>query len=109
MTEAEQFAAVDAFEGETMIVFSDRALADRFMLHQAAKRLHGLVALVEDTRECTGLCVMWRDPVPLAKLSERLANCRWLLEETLAGRSPWPESGQVQSFGKVGGQKGKSE
>ena len=98
MTEAEQFAKIDAYEGNTMVVFSDRAVADRYIVHRAYAQDQfgkGLIALVEDTREKTGLCVLWRDPIPADKLDERLANCRWLLEEVLAGRRPGPVAGEV--------------
>lgn len=97
MTEAQQFAAADALLGNTMIVFSDRAIADRYIVHRSC------IAMVEDTRERSGLCVIFRDPVPPEQLAERIGNCRWLLEETLSGRSPWPNSGTVEFLGKVGG------
>ena len=97
MTEAEQFAACDASKGNTMIVFSDKALAMRYMLyrHQAHGQI-GLIAMAEDTRTGSGLVVIWRDRVPPEKLQERIGNCLWLLEETLAGRHPWPVAGTVQ-------------
>jgi hypothetical protein len=96
MTEAEQFAICDAYEGNTMIVFSDKAIAMRYAVHRYATHQQiGLMAGVEDTREGTGLYVMWRDRIPPHELDERLANCRWLLEMTLAGGYPRPEPGKV--------------
>ena len=103
MNEAEQFAACDAYIGETMIVFSDRAIAERYQVHRFQLGDRGVVAMAEDTRQRTGLVVVWRDPVPPERLSERIGNCLWLLEETLAGRSPWPRAGEVTPLGKVGG------
>ncbi|MFM9963108.1 MAG: hypothetical protein ACKV2Q_18020 [Planctomycetaceae bacterium] len=108
MTESEQFAAADALLGNTMIVFSDRAIADRYIVHRSCLGQRGIFALVEDTRERTGLCVVWRAPIPKEQFLERLANYRWLLEETLAGRSPWPNSGFFDYLGNVGGQNGSN-
>ena len=96
MTEQEQFASVDAVEGNTMVTFSDKSLAMRYVAHrQATHGAVGLIALCEDTRTKTGLCVLWRDPVKASEFEERLANCRWLLEETLAGRAWWPQPGEA--------------
>lgn len=104
ITEAEQFAECDAVVGDTMLVLSDVEIAQRYLVHRWRLGVQrGIFALVEDTRERTGLCVLWRDPVPLEQLVERTRNCRWLLEETLAGRSPWPQAGEVNHLGKVGG------
>jgi hypothetical protein len=98
MTEAEQFEMCDANDGNTMIVFSDRAIAMRYALHRAEKYGQiGIMAGVEDTKHGTGLYVMWRDRVPPEELLERLANCRWLLDRTLAGKSPRPQAGEVWS------------
>jgi hypothetical protein len=95
MTEAEQFAKCDAYQGNTMLVFSDRAIAARYVAHRAAQGHVGVIAQVEDTRGGTGLVVLWRDPVEPGRLEERMRNCLWLLEETLAGRSAWPQPGEV--------------
>lgn len=94
-SEAEQFAAIDGYRGNTMLVFSSRAIADRYAAHRAAQGHTGMIVAVEDTRCGTGLCVMWRDQIEPSRLDERLANCHWLLEETLALRSSWPVTGQV--------------
>jgi len=99
MTEAEQFAAIDAYDGNTMVVFSDLAIAMRYANHRY--RVHGqtgLIAGCEDTRKGTGLYVMWRDRIQPDKLGERIANCRWLLEEVLAGRYPRPVAGKVSEL-----------
>jgi hypothetical protein len=104
MTEADQFALLDARDGNTMIAFAEKSMAMRYALHRHTQHGQiGLMAGCEDTRERTGLFVMWRDRVPGDKLFERLENCRWLLEEILAGRQPWPEPGTVTDLGKVGG------
>lgn len=104
MTEQEQFAQADAYEGNTMIVFSDEKIALRYALHRLESGLcdPGVMAKVDDTRTGSGLCVIWRDPVEPEKLAERLANCRWLLEEVLAGRRPRPVPGQVNELWKGG-------
>ncbi|MBY0559890.1 hypothetical protein [Hyphomicrobium sp.] len=100
MTEEEQFAACDAYEGNTMIAFSSKDLAMRYVLHRKRQmpELHGLIACREDTRTNTGLCVIWRDPVKAEELPERMANCLWLLEEILAGRKAWPVPGKVEEL-----------
>lgn len=99
MTEAEQFALCDAYEGNTMIVFSNKALAMRYAQHRLETfDQTGLMAGCEDTREGTGLFVCWRDPVPPEDLEERIGNCLWLLEEVLAGRYPRPIPGRVQEL-----------
>jgi|SRR5215475_9936001 len=97
MTEAEQFAAIDAYEGNTMIAFSDKAIAMRYVLSRYSRHGPevGIIAACEDTREGTGLYVMWRDPIKGAELEERTANCRWLLEMILAGAYPRPSPGEV--------------
>jgi len=96
MTEDEIFDAADAYEGTTMITFPDKAAALRYCLHRQKKfGVIGTVVGVEDTREGTGLFVLWRDPVPPDKMVERLANCRWLLEATLAGEYPMPVAGEI--------------
>lgn len=99
MTEQEQFEAADAMEGDTMIAFSSKDLALRYVAHRKRKypALHGLIACREDTRTGTGLCVIWRDPVEPGKLAERMSNCLWLLEEILAGRKAWPVPGEVNA------------
>lgn len=97
MTEAEQFAMCDAAKGNTMLVFATEEIAQRYAAHRAEQGATGVMAMCTDTRTGSGLAVMWRDPVPADKLSERLANCRWLLEEALAGRFPWPVPGEVQA------------
>jgi hypothetical protein len=97
MTEAEQFALIDSYRGNTMIVFSDKAVAMRYVLSRYTRHgpESGLIAACEDTREGTGLYVMWRDPIGGDELEKRIANCRWLLEMTLAGGYPRPEAGEV--------------
>jgi hypothetical protein len=107
MTEAEQFAMCDAYEGNTMIVFSDKPMAMRYALHRHETRgQKGIMVGVEDTRTGTGLYVMWRDRIPPDKVWERLANCRWLLERTLAGEHPKPQDGKVSELW-VGGWPGE--
>jgi hypothetical protein len=98
LTEAEQFAAIDAYVGNTMVVFSDRAIAARYVAHRAAAGVTGVIAQAEDTRCGTGLVVQWRDPVKPGELETRIGNCLWLLEETLAGRSPRPEPGEIHEL-----------
>ena len=94
--EVDLFKQADAVEGETMIVFDSKPLALRYVLHRKTVfGESGLIPLVEDTRTGTGLCVIWRSPVAPAMMAERLANCRWMLEEVLAGRQPRPAAGQV--------------
>ena len=102
MTEAEQFAICDAADGNTMLVFSDKHLAARYAIHRAKQGYYGLVAQCHDIREGTGICVMWRDPIPASELEERIANCRWLLEEVLAGRYPKPVPGEVNDLWRGG-------
>lgn len=97
--ELELFAKADAYEGSTMIVFSDKGIAMRYGEHRHST--HGQVGLIagcEDTRDGTGLFVMWRDRVPPEKLEERIANCRWLLEEVLAGRYARPVPGEANEL-----------
>lgn len=98
MTEAEQFAACDACEGNTMLVFSDAAIAHRYVDHRARLGASGVICMVTDTRSNSGICVLWRDPIEYRQLDERLANCRWLLEEVLSGRQPRPVAGQVNTL-----------
>jgi len=97
MTEEEQFAQCDAREGNTMLVFSDKAIAMRYLDHRVRQYGDdGYRVLVEDTRTKSGLCVLWRDRVvDLKDLDKKFANCRWLLEEVLAGRQPRPVPGEV--------------
>ena len=91
MTEQEMFAAVDAVEGNVMVTCASHDLAMRYLVHRQRMRpASGLIAMCEDTRTETGICIMWRDPVKPAELNERVANCLWLLEETLAGRARRP-------------------
>lgn len=94
-SEAEQFAAIDAAVGNTMLVFADEGVCFRYKLHLAARGAIGLRAECRDTRTGSGLVVMWRDRVPPEDLHTRLANCRWLLEEVLAGRQPRPVAGEL--------------
>ena len=78
----------ESMQGGTLIVFSDKPLAEGYILHRmrtGPPSPHCLVVLVEDTRAESGLCVVWRDPIPFGELAERQANCRWMLERTLAG------------------------
>jgi hypothetical protein len=97
MTEAEQFAMADAMEGNTMIVFSSKAVAMRYIQHRYKEpHISGVLVGREDTREGTGLFVLWRDPVAPHEIETRMENCLWLLEETLAGRSPMPKAGDVE-------------
>ncbi len=96
------FAEIDAKLGNTMVVFDSRALANRYVAHRATLGEHGIVVLAEDTRTRSGLCVLWRDPIPPADVDVRLGNCLWLLEETLAGRTPRPQPGRVVDL-KEGG------
>jgi len=98
MTEQEQFDAIDAYEGNTMIAFSGKAIAMRYVAHRSARGMKGVVVICEDTRTQSGLCVMWRDPVEPDKLAKREANCRWLLEEILAGRQPGPVAGELNEL-----------
>mgnify|MGYP003384625773 CR=1 FL=1 len=100
MTEAEQFAACDACEGNTMLVFSDAEIAHRYVEHRARLGDSGVICMVEDKfgSSGSGICVLWRDPIDERQLDERLANCRWLLEEVLAGRQPRPVAGQVNTL-----------
>lgn len=99
MTEAEMFEMADAYEGPTMITFGDKAAALRYALHRHQKYgVIGLLVGIEDTREGTGIYVMWRDPVPPEQVEERLANCRWQLEKTLAGDFPMPVRGEVNEL-----------
>jgi hypothetical protein len=96
MTEAEQFAALDAYQGGTMIAFSGYPIAMRYIAHRLRQNMRGgLIAAVHDSREGTGLVVIWRDPVRPDELEARMGNCRWLLEEILAGRQPGPVAGKV--------------
>ena len=101
MTEAEQFAAIDAYEGNTMIAFSDHAIALRYMQHRQTAGFvrSGLFAAAHDSRTGSGLFVLWRDPVPPDELATRQGSCLWLLEEMIAGRWPRPVAGKVQPGG----------
>lgn len=101
MTELEQFAVCDASPGNTMLLFSDVKIATRYAIHRAKQGHYGLVAQCNDTREGTGLCVMWRDPVPAGEIETRIANCRWFLEEALAGRVSRPVPGEVVNVGRI--------
>jgi hypothetical protein len=94
-SETSQFAQIDAYQGSTMLVFGDVAIAYRYAIHRKRQGYSGALALVEDTRTRSGLCVMWRDPVSFADVEQRQANCRWMLEEVLAGRYPRPVAGAV--------------
>ena len=102
-TEAEMFSECDEMVGPSMIVFSDLGIATRYLLHRYSLGHIGLIAMAEDTREQSGLCVIFRDPVPPERLAERQGNCLWLLEETLAGRQPWPQPGETGPVTVIGG------
>ena len=100
MTEAEQWAIADAYEGETMIAFTSKAAAMRYVLHRysAHGAERGLIAAAEDTREGTGLYVMWRDPVRGHELRDRITKCHRVLEDMLAGDLPTPMPGEALDF-----------
>jgi hypothetical protein len=94
--EGDLFRQADAVDGRTMIVFDSPGIALRYIAHRARTGCVGVVVLVEDTRTRSGLSVLWRDPVPADQVEVRMANCRWLLEEVLAGRQPRPTPGSDQ-------------
>jgi hypothetical protein len=99
--EADLFAAIDAYKGNTMIAFDSKAMAMRYMLHRHGEFGDiGLRAAAEDTRTNSGLFVMWRDRVSPEQLAERQGNCLWLLEEILTGRQPWPTPGALSELRK---------
>lgn len=95
MTEADYFAAIDAEPVNTILVFDDIGLADRYVAHRARAGDVGMVCRVEDTRTGSGLLVQWRDPVMAKDLVRRQGEALWLLEEVLAGRVPRPVKGEI--------------
>lgn len=90
MSKEDLFAQIDAFQGNTMIVFDDLGMANSYVLHQHERGLVGMVCRVEDTRTGSGLLVQWRDAIPAGELARRQREALWLLEEVLAGRVPRP-------------------
>lgn len=101
MTESDYFATIDAHPKNTILVFDDIALADRYVAHRSQRGATGIIVRVEDTRTGSGLLTQWRDPIPAADVPRRQAEARWLLEEVLAGFVPRPERGVITNISDV--------
>ena len=98
MTEFDYFARIDAEPRNTILVFDDIALADRYQAHLAQRGVVGILCRVVDTRTGSGLLTQWRDPIPAADHPRRQREARWVLEEVLAGRVPRPEHGRISNI-----------
>lgn len=97
LTEADYFARIDAEPINTILIFDDIALANRYVAHRAKHGDVGLVCRIEDTRTRSGLLTQWRDPVPAADFARRQREALWLLEEVIAGRVPRPVRGEINN------------
>lgn len=100
MTEVECFVAIDAEPKNTIRVFDDRALADRYVAHRQRAGDVGMIVRVEDTRTRFGLLAQWRNSMPAAEIERRCGEAAWLLEEVLAGRVPRPVRGQINNISR---------
>lgn len=97
--EGEMFGKIDEVERPAMIAFADRNLLMRYALYlqNTQQMTSGVLTMAEDTRENTGICVLWLGDGG-SDHGAYMARCQEQLEKILAGEAARPEPGSFAQF-----------